>query len=44
MSIIQAKDVKKWFGDFNIFTVMDPTSLQDAGMKKKSRFSAFQRT
>ena len=32
---------KTGFGHFDIFTIMYPTSLQDAGMKKKSRFSGF---
>ena len=32
---------KTGFGHFDSFTIMGPTSLQDAGMKKKSRFSGF---
>ena len=36
--------VKNGFGDFYFFTIMVGTSPQNAGMKKKSYFRAFQRT
>ena len=32
----QSKCTKSGFEHFDSFTIMDPTSLQDAGMKKKS--------